>query len=121
MRRKSAKVTFFALKLFALVFTAIPLSAHAILKQSTPAPRAVVSGPNIIIRLRFNTRIDAAHSRIYLADGSKSRPLDITAQPEPGTLLSGAKNVSAGEHRILWQVLAVDGHITRGEVPFTVR
>jgi methionine-rich copper-binding protein CopC len=106
--------------LFTLVLLAIPLSGHAILKQSVPAPHSVIPGPNVHIRLQFNTRVDAAHSRIYLAEGSTSRPLGITAQPEPGTLLSGAQNVPAGEHRILWQVLAVDGHITRGEVPFTV-
>ena len=121
MRRKYPRVKPCAIGLFALALIALPLSGHAILKQSTPSPRSVVAGPNITIRLTFNTRVDAAHSRIYLDDVSTSRLLDVSAQPDPGTLLSGAQHVRAGEHRILWQVLAIDGHITRGEVPFTVR
>jgi hypothetical protein len=110
-----------AIGVFTLILMALPLSGHAILKESVPAPHSVIPGPSINIRLQFNTRVDATHSRIYLAEGSTSRLLGITAQPQPGTLLSGAQDVPAGEHRILWQVLAVDGHITRGEVPFTVR
>lgn len=121
MSRKSPQIKFCAIVLFTCVLLAVPLSGHAILKESVPAPNSVVRGPSINIRLKFNARVDAAHSRIYLADGSTSRPLAITGQPEPDTVLSGAKNVPAGEHRIRWQVLAVDGHITRGEVPFTVR
>jgi methionine-rich copper-binding protein CopC len=121
MRRKHPPLRSCAVGLFILFFVALPLSAHAILKECVPAPNSVVSGPDIHIRLKFNSRVDAARSRIYLAGGSSSRPLGISAQPEPDTLLSGAQNISAGEYRIRWQVLAVDGHITRGEVPFTVR
>jgi len=28
--------------------------------------------------------------------------------------------LAAGAYRLRWQVLASDGHITRGEIPFTV-
>ncbi len=116
-RRQRRKVTLAVLCLLAT----IPAIAHAILRESSPAPHSIVSGPDIMIRLKFNSRIDAAHSRLYLAIGSQSRDVKITAQAGPDTLLGQAKAVTAGEYRIQWQVLAVDGHITRGEVPFTVR
>ncbi|TAI60323.1 copper resistance protein CopC, partial [Bradyrhizobium sp. Leo170] len=32
-----------------------------------------------------------------------------------------AKGLSPGAWRLRWQVLSVDGHITRGDIPFTVR
>jgi hypothetical protein len=81
----------------------------------------VVSGPDITIRLKFNSRIDAAHSHLYLDGGSHSQQIEIAGNAAPDTLLGQAKKLTAGEYRIEWQVLAVDGHITRGEVPFTVR
>lgn len=100
---------------------ALPVNGHAILKESLPAPHSVVSGQNLTIRLRFNSRIDASHSRLYLEGGSHSQSIEIVRPAAPDMLLGHAKNMPAGEYRIQWQVLAVDGHITRGEVPFTVR
>jgi hypothetical protein len=43
---------------------------------------------------------------------SKDAPADILA--------SQAQGLIPGEYRIRWQVLASDGHITRGEIPFKV-
>jgi methionine-rich copper-binding protein CopC len=53
-------------------------------------------------------------------DGSR-RPLEIGDQPSPDTLTSQAKQLSSGSYIIQWQVLANDGHITRGEVSFGVQ
>jgi methionine-rich copper-binding protein CopC len=36
-------------------------------------------------------------------------------------VLLARADLSPGAYSVRWQVLAVDGHITRGEVPFTVR
>ncbi len=96
-------------------------NAHAILKESTPAPNAVVSGPDITIRLRFNSRIDAAHSRIELTDGKQERPVTIEPQTTPDTLSGKASGLHPGTYKVQWQVLATDGHLTRGEFPFTAR
>ena len=104
----------------ALLAVAIPASAHAILKESVPAAHAVVSGGNVAVRLKFNSRIDAAHSRLTLAGVSGNQNLEIDKKADPDLLMGQAKDVKAGEYRLQWQVLAVDGHITRGEVPFTV-
>jgi len=71
--------------------------------------------------LRFNVRIDAARSRLTLidADGA-SQTLEIERQEGPDTLSAEAKGLRPGTYRLRWQVLASDGHITRGEIPFTV-
>jgi hypothetical protein len=94
---------------------------HAILKESTPAANSTVAGPDINVRLKFNSRVDAAHSRLYLNGKSGAEELKIEKQSEPDTLRTHVAEVTAGAYRIQWQVLAVDGHITRGEIPFTVR
>ncbi len=34
--------------------------------------------------------------------------------------MTSATDLRPGDYTVRWQVLAVDGHITRGDVPFTV-
>jgi hypothetical protein len=46
--------------------------------------------------------------------------LKIAEQTSADTLNAKASGLKPGAYRIRWQVLAPDGHITRGEVPFTV-
>ena len=103
------------------LLAALPVNGHAILKESLPAANSVVSGPDVTIRLRFNSRIDAAHSSLSLLGGSHTEQIQIAREAPADMLLGHAKDLKTGEYRIQWQVLAVDGHITRGEVPFTVR
>jgi hypothetical protein len=96
-------------------------NAHAILLESTPALRASVAGPDVPVKLRFNVRIDASRSRLTLvAPDGTSRTLDTGKQDSPDTLSAEVKNLAPGDYRLRWQVLASDGHITRGEIPFTV-
>jgi hypothetical protein len=45
--------------------------------------------------------------------------LPVPADGPPDTL-GGHLDLTPGRYVVHWQVLAVDGHITRGEVPFTV-
>ncbi len=95
--------------------------AHAILLESSPAINSSVPGPTVPIELRFNVRIDATRSRLTLVKpDSTTQSLAITKDAPADTLASQAQNLVPGEYRIRWQVLASDGHITRGEIPFHV-
>jgi methionine-rich copper-binding protein CopC len=110
--------------LFATVafsFIVAPAVAHAVLLQSNPVMNSAVSGPDVPVKLRFNVRIDALRSRLTLIrpDGS-AQPLEISKQTPADTLSAEATGLAAGAYRLRWQVLASDGHITRGEIPFTV-
>src|SRR5690242_13103245 len=116
--------TFCVLILFAavVVFLSVPRAdAHAVLLESTPALKSAVLGPDVPIKLRFNVRIDAVRSRLTLLrpDGS-SQTLEISKETPADTLSAEATGLGAGAYRLRWQVLASDGHITRGEIPFTV-
>jgi methionine-rich copper-binding protein CopC len=95
-------------------------NAHAVLKESIPAANSTVAGPKVTIQLKFNERIDGAHSSLALFDGSVSKPVQANEEGQ-GVIGGTAEGVQPGTYRIQWQVLAVDGHITRGEVPFSVR
>jgi methionine-rich copper-binding protein CopC len=95
--------------------------AHAVLLESSPALKSSVSGPDVPLKLRFNVRIDAGRSRLTLVDADgTSQTLEVHGQDGPDTLSAQAKGLRPGAYRLRWQVLASDGHITRGEIPFTV-
>ena len=97
------------------------LEGHAVLKDSSPMANGTVEGPDVPIRLHYNVRVDAALSKLELLHPDQSTTsLAIGKQPAADTLTSEAKGLKPGTYKIRWQVLAPDGHITRGEVPFTV-
>jgi methionine-rich copper-binding protein CopC len=104
-----------------ILFAASLVEGHAILKESRPAVNSKVAGPDVPIMLKYNVRIDAKLSKLQLQKPDNSvHDLTIDAQSSPDTLNSKATGLAPGAYKIRWQVLAPDGHITRGEVPFTV-
>jgi methionine-rich copper-binding protein CopC len=95
--------------------------SHAILLEAAPAVDSTVNGPDLSVKLRFNVRIDRSRSRLTLVspDG-QSAALVIKDEESPDSLSAQAKGLARGAYRLRWQVLASDGHITRGEIPFRV-
>jgi copper resistance protein C len=110
--------------LAACVFLLLPrlALAHAHLESSTPAANAAVQGPNVAIELRFNSRVDGQRSTlgVEIAGGSGKAAIVHDAQRSENTLNAHA-TLRPGHYVIQWQALAPDGHITRGEIPFTVQ
>ena len=106
---------------FVLVFVR-SLEAHAILLEATPAKNATVSGSPLSVELRFNCRIDGKRSRLSLVlPNQELHPLVIQTQTSPDRLSARDKGFEPGSYRLRWQVLASDGHITRGEIPFVIK
>jgi len=118
-RRKFCALLLFATA--AALLIDVSAEAHAVLMESAPALKSAVPGPAVPIKLRFNVRIDALRSRLTLIhpDGS-AQVLEISKKTAADTLEAQATGLAAGAYRLRWQVLASDGHITRGEIPFTV-
>ncbi|MBV8845707.1 MAG: copper resistance protein CopC [Bryobacterales bacterium] len=100
----------------------VPIWAHAILLKATPSVNQIVSGPTTSIEFQFNSRVDGKRSKLTLIgpDGHP-RALAISEQSSPNSISSQATELTPGSYTVRWQVLAQDGHITRGEVPFKVR
>lgn len=94
-------------------------AAHAILVGSDPLPgQTVTPGPTHVV-LRFNSRIDQGRSRLELRGGGQNAVLPLSAPPGADQMAADAV-LAPGQWTLRWQVLAVDGHLTRGDVPFTV-
>ncbi len=115
----------------ALLALADVAGAHAILVESHPKPAEEVTGPDVDVSLEFNSRIDASRSSLQLAPddgvpgpaavGAGSQTLQITESAEPNKLASKLEGLAPGSYRLRWQVLSVDGHVSRGDVKFRVR
>jgi methionine-rich copper-binding protein CopC len=95
--------------------------AHAILMTSEPAAGASVSAGRLDMTFRYNSRIDRRRSRLTLINPDHVQSvLKIVPVGEPDALETTADLSKPGAYVVRWQVLAIDGHITRGDVPFTV-
>jgi hypothetical protein len=96
--------------------------AHAHLVSSTPAAGATVNAGKLAIELRFNSRVDAQHSTlgIEVAGGSGQAAI-VHDTPTSETTLNAHADLKPGQYVLRWQALSTDGHITRGEIPFTVK
>jgi len=96
-----------------------PAHAHAILVESDPKHEAQVPEGERVLTFRFNSRLDRARSRLTLI-GADRKPTVLALLPGPDDVLSARALLVRGAATVRWQVLAMDGHITRGDVPVTV-
>jgi methionine-rich copper-binding protein CopC len=116
--RMAAAALMLALSQFA---SAPSAHAHAVIIGSTPAVDAVVA-PDSDVTLQFNSRIDHERSRLTLvaADGATSS-VPILPGSAPDIISAKMSGLAAGQYRLRWQVLAIDGHLTRGDIRFSVK
>ena len=105
----------------ACVAAAAPAAAHAIILEAKPDVGSTVAGADLAVDLRFNSRIDHQRSRVWLTRGNdKQVAVTLTKDAAPDHLIGDAGALPPGAYVLHWQVLAVDGHITRGDIPFSV-
>jgi copper resistance protein C len=103
-----------------LVLQPRPAAAHAILEASEPADGAHVPAGSVTLKLRYNSRIDRARSGLTMTGNGQGK-INVPVDPQgPPDLLTATVTVTPGAYVVHWQVLAIDGHITRGDVAFTV-
>ena len=106
---------------FALLFAAPMAFAHAIIVSAVPTAAQHVPVGKVTVRIEFNSLIDKLRSRLRVtASGSVKEdvPIDPAGKPNVVTGTTGA--LTPGAYVLRWQVLAIDGHITRGDSPFKV-
>ena len=122
------------LRLLPVVLLALPGAAlaHAHLTESTPADGAVLSAPPSQIELHYSEAIEPRFStfslhRLEAADDDNPRMapehrLGDTGADDgnTGITLPVAEELPPGHYALAWEILAADGHTTRGVVRFSL-
>ena len=106
--------------LLSLLLLPAAAQAHAILIDSTPAIHGTLPAGHAAMTLRFNSRIDRERSRLTLITADKAQTRLAIGDTGPADIMTTQADLQPGDYTVRWQVLAVDGHITRGDVPFSV-
>lgn len=88
--------------------------AHAVLTSFE------VEGHDVV--LHFNGRVDATRSRLSLltAEGANPQKIECEAGEDPATLKGHLGDTAPGSYILRWEVLSVDGHISRADQPLTL-
>ena len=122
VRRRIQACADFLLALFLLLLLPNQVFAHAVLVHSTPKAHETVASGELNVELQFNSRIDAVRCSVALlmSDGQVKKLAQLP-QPSPAALAAKTSRLEPGSYVLQWQVLANDGHIKRGEVPFEVK
>lgn len=98
-----------------------PALAHAVIVSANPTANQHVTPGKVAVRIEFNARIDKERSRLQVtlpAGGKSDVPIDQAG--EPNVVAGTTADLAPGAYVLRWQVLAIDGHITRGDIPFVV-
>ncbi len=107
-------VRLFALLALGLAVIGGAAEAHAVLKTHE------IAGEDVL--LHFNGRVDATRSRLSLVkeDGTTLKQVDCSLGEDPATLKGHLGTLAPGSYVLRWEVLSVDGHISRADQPLTI-
>lgn len=108
------------LALLAAILAPTGAEAHAVLLESSPPAKAEVLGDKVEFSLHYNSRVDALRSRLTLKGPDGSKPLAARQGKTEADLAARAEGLTTGHYTLKWDVLSVDGHVSRGEVPFII-
>ena len=100
-----------------------PVSAHASLDSSSPAPSTVLSQPPGEIALDFSETVEQRLASIRLFD-SEQREIEVgratRLETDPSSIVATLPLLGNGVYVVVWRVLSADGHAVTGAFPFEV-
>ncbi|MHB8647337.1 MAG: copper resistance CopC family protein, partial [Thermomicrobiales bacterium] len=107
-----------------LMIVSASVSAHVALVAATPVPGSTVGQPPVMIRIRFDQIPDPKFNDITLLDTSGMRVAGGSATEnasDPAVVEVVVKaRLAPGLYTVAWQILAPDGHLTKGNYSFTL-
>jgi methionine-rich copper-binding protein CopC len=96
-------------------------AAHAALEQSTPRADESLRQAPAIVTLYFDSELEPVFSKLTVADeqGAQVSVGDARANRKSLSVRLGA--VARGTYHVRWDVVAHDGHRSKGDYVFTVK
>jgi copper resistance protein C len=113
----------FALGLALSGLSAAAAYAHAHLDHAMPAPNSVQATAPKEVTIWFTEALEAKFSTIEVRDAKGTAMQASPAALVPGNtaqLRAPLKELPPGTYKVLWQVLSVDTHRSKGEFSFKV-
>ncbi|MCY4645293.1 MAG: copper resistance protein CopC [Gammaproteobacteria bacterium] len=99
------------------------LALHFSLSKSEPAAEAAVSPPEEL-RLWFTQAPQDKSTSIRLLAGDtlvETGPAIPDSEDDKVYSVAVERTLEQGAYNIAWRAMAADGHVVRGEIPFTVQ
>src|SRR5882762_2366487 len=110
--------------LFLIILTgAARVEAHAFLKDAQPAVGSTVETSPKEVRIRFTESIEPAVSstQVFDASGKQVDKRDVHLDPSDHALLHvSLPHLEPGTYKVLWRVVSVDAHETKGNFTFRI-
>ena len=97
--------------------------AHASLTRAEPRAKSTVRTPPTQVRLWFSEQLEPAFSSVQVVNqaGEQVDKGDPQVDPNaPKQLRVSLLPLSPGTYKVIWRVLSVDGHVTKGNFTFRV-
>ncbi len=97
---------------------------HAFPDHSDPRVGSTLSAPPVGVYIWFDGDIEPAFSTMTVEDATGKRVDQGNSRVDPSNsvlLEVGVPPLSAGTYRVIWNVVARDGHRTTGDYKFTIK
>lgn len=99
-------------------------AAHSVLHHSEPARNAILDAPPKAVKLQFSKALEPAFStlKVYSGDGKQvdDGKAQVTGEERKG-LEVALPALPSGTYKVLWSIVAQDGHKMRGDFIFTIK
>ncbi len=106
-----------------MAMSAAPAGAHARLERAAPAAGSTVHGSPPQLTLWFTERLEPAFSKVRVLDrnGKQVDQGDSAVDPADAKALRvSLPKLVPGKYRVVWRVLSVDTHVSKGDFTFSV-
>ena len=118
--RSSLRILFFLL--FGLL-GAVQAQAHAFLEHADPPVGGKVNSSPTEVRIWFTEGVEPAFSTIQVFDvaGRELDKKDTHRDPSnPSLLQVSLPSLGPGTYKVVWHVVSVDTHVTKGDFKFQI-
>lgn len=121
--QKACRATAFILAM-AFGFSSTSAMAHAHLKQQTPTAEEIMTTSPAEISLKFSEGIELQFSKITLSTNNtpiETGALTLDKQDNTRLIAPIITPLAAGKYSVIWNVVSIDGHKTKGNYSFSVK
>jgi copper transport protein len=111
-----------ALIAVALLGTASPASAHAVLLQTDPSPQSTTQTPPTAVRLVFSEPVEVSFGAVRVFDVDANRVDTGSVRRVQGNkeVVAPVRDLKQGTYTVTWRAVSADGHPVYGGFAFYV-